>query len=57
LHLIQGLRQRPTQVGSGGSFQVSLYGAPADPAPASDLSFAQMSFMVKSEDFFDLSHR
>ena len=36
---------------------VLLHGAPVDPASLGDLSFAQMGFMVKPEDFFDLTHR
>ena len=55
--IVQGLWQRPAQVGGRSPFQISLHGTPADPATVGNLSFAQMSFMVKSEDFFDLTHR
>jgi hypothetical protein len=57
LCVVQGIRQGPTQVSGCGPFQVSLHGAPADPARVGDLSFAQMGFMEKPEDFFDLTHR
>ena len=57
LRVVEGIRQGPTQVGGRSPFQVSLYGAPADPASVGDLPFAQMGFMVKPEDFFYLTHR
>ena len=57
LRVIQRRRQRPAKVGDGGPFQVALHGAPADLARVRDLSLAQMSFVVKSKNFFDLTHR
>ena len=57
LRVVEGVREGPTQLGGCGPFQVSLHGAPADPASAGDLPFAQIGFMVKPEDFFDLTHR
>jgi hypothetical protein len=47
LRVVEGIRQGPAQHGGRRPFQVSLHGAPADPARVCDLSFAQMGFMVK----------